>query len=300
MAFKSEFDCAPKVAVLLAAYNGEKYIEEQLRSILCQNGCEVTVYISLDRSDDGSESLISRIASESRNVIFLRYGDAFGAASKNFFRLFLDVNFDDYDYVALSDQDDIWLPDKVIRGVSAIKNRKVSGYSSDMTAFWPDGKKVRLKKSYPQKKYDHFMESGGAGCTCLIPSSVAFDFSQFLIRHPRDVDKVDYHDWLLYAYVKEKYGSWYIDDKSLILYRQHSGNEIGMNAGSSATLKRVKRVQSKWYRSQVSLVSGLIQKDLGGGDFRPTTVFILKNFLQCRRRPRDLFMLFVLIVVGFY
>lgn len=291
----------PKVAVLLAAYNGERFIEEQINSILNQDSCEISVYVSLDHSIDGSEALIGRLSSQHDNVFFLPYGERYGSASKNFFRLFFDVDVTGYDYVALSDQDDIWLPGKISRGLTVIKNRGVSGYSSDMTAFWENGKQARLKKSFPIKRFDHFMESGGAGCTSIIPASVAEDFAQFLARHLDEISGITKnHDWLLYAYVKEKYGSWFIDDESYILYRQHDSNEIGMNKGFSAILSRFKMIKSKWYREQVILMSSVIQRDLDKRDFSPTPLFIIKNLYHCRRRPRDVLILFFLLMLNLY
>ena len=94
-----------KIAVLLAAYNGERWIQEQINSILTQKKVDVTVYVSLDLSNDKTLDIIETY--KKKSVILLPYGDKFGAAAPNFYRLIQDVDFQNYDYIALSDQDDI-------------------------------------------------------------------------------------------------------------------------------------------------------------------------------------------------
>ena len=97
----------PKVAVLLAAYNGMQWIEEQLASILDQSAVDLTVYISIDPSTDGTEAWCAVYAAQHPSVIVLPAAGTFGGASRNFFRLIRDVDLDKYDFVAFADQDDV-------------------------------------------------------------------------------------------------------------------------------------------------------------------------------------------------
>ena len=110
-----------RVAVLMAVYNGTKYMDEQISSILGQSGVSVTVYVSVDLSDDESYARVLEWSSRDARVVPLSYGERFGGAGPNFFRLFKDVNFDNYDAVSLSDQDDCWFPDKLERSLSCLK-----------------------------------------------------------------------------------------------------------------------------------------------------------------------------------
>lgn len=102
----------PRFAVLLAAYNGMQWLPEQLDSILSQVGVDVTVYVSTDRSSDGTYAWVCDVADTDPRVVPLTYGEVFGGAAKNFFRLLRDVDLEPFDYIAFADQDDIWLPDK--------------------------------------------------------------------------------------------------------------------------------------------------------------------------------------------
>lgn len=75
---------SPRVAVLLAAYNGTQWIEEQLASILAQSAVDVTVYISVDASTDGTETWCAQFAADHQNMVVLPSGFRFGGASRNF------------------------------------------------------------------------------------------------------------------------------------------------------------------------------------------------------------------------
>lgn len=113
-----------KVAVLLAAYNGMEWIEAQLTSILHQSLVDVTVYISVDPSSDGTESWCAHYAKMHPEIVVLPEHGKFGSASRNFFRLIRDVDFDTYDFLAFADQDDLWHIDKLSRAIEAICEKK--------------------------------------------------------------------------------------------------------------------------------------------------------------------------------
>ena len=67
-----------KFLVLLAAYNGMKWLEEQVESILNQKDVLVTLLISVDGSSDGSEEWVSTLSENNPNVRYLTHGGSFG------------------------------------------------------------------------------------------------------------------------------------------------------------------------------------------------------------------------------
>jgi len=77
----------PKIAILLAAYNGSTYIAQQLESILQQNGVDIQIFVSVDQSTDGTESFVATCASTESRLTVLPFGQRFGGAGPNFFRL---------------------------------------------------------------------------------------------------------------------------------------------------------------------------------------------------------------------
>ena len=102
----------PTVAVVLAAYNGSRWIQEQIASIFAQQGVDVTLFISVDSSTDGTEALVNQLAAADSRIVVLPHGLRFGGAAPNFYRLLKDIDFSAFDYVALADQDDVWLSSK--------------------------------------------------------------------------------------------------------------------------------------------------------------------------------------------
>ena len=234
----------PKVAVLLTVFNGTKYLNEQVKSILKQKNVNTQIFISVDNSSDGSEELVQSICDTYDNVICLEMGKKFGSAQKNFYHIIKEVNFSQFDYVCLSDQDDIWLDNKIYRAVSSLINNNCEAYSSNATAFWETGLKLNTDKAKPQKKYDYLFESGGPGCTYVFNANVASKIKSFIKEKWNEVNKFEHHDWLIYAFVRSNNLKWFIDKESFILYRQHSNNQLGVNLNVKSFFSRLKEVWS--------------------------------------------------------
>ena len=97
-----------KVNVLLSAYNGEKYIREQIESILEQSYKNIEIYVRDDGSKDGTLTILKEY--EERGLIHLEAGKNVGFV-KSF--EWLIANGGEADYYAFSDQDDFWFPDKI-------------------------------------------------------------------------------------------------------------------------------------------------------------------------------------------
>jgi len=289
----------PKIAVLLAAYNGMSWIEEQVNSILNQQSVDIDMYVSIDLSTDGTYEWCCTFAEKYENVKVLPYGERFGGAGKNFFHLIREVDFSAYDYVALADQDDVWLPNKLIHAIETIKRKKVCALSSNVVAFFQDGRELLIKKSHPQKKFDHFFESAGPGCTYVIESKALQQFKDFLISNWDKVNNITFHDWMIYAYFREHDLGWHIDAKPLMRYRRHESNVIGANSGLDAYKKRLSMVKSNWYKKEVESIRALV--DPGNqSDLRLGRLFLIKNFWQLRRHPKEAIVLLLMLVLGIY
>ncbi|MGL6604456.1 glycosyltransferase [Aeromonas hydrophila] len=281
-----------KVGVLLAAFNGEPWLAEQVLSILEQKCVDVHLYISLDKSDDSSMSICNKFCLEYKNVTLLPYGATFGGAGKNFYRLFIDVDISDYDFIALSDQDDIWNPDKLISSVDILS--EYDGYSSNVIAFWEDGREILINKAQEKKEWDYLFEAAGPGCTYVLRRDVAIKFKTWLIEH---YDKITHdialHDWLIYAFCRHFGYRWFIDPRPGMRYRQHANNQVGTNNSISAAQKRLLLIKRKWYRNQVTKIAehlelqnlSMVKYGLNKGYIG--NLYLLFNVNQLRRRLRD-------------
>jgi rhamnosyltransferase len=248
----------PRVAVLLATYNGIAFISDQVESLLNQASCAVDIWVSDDQSTDGTwEWLCDRAGGEARISLLPRV-ERFGNAARNFYRLMQDVDFSRYQYMALSDQDDIWFLEKLALSIGQLRERKAAAVSSDVIALWPDGRQQLIRKSQKQRSLDFLFESAGPGCTYVMTAECAAGFKQFLARNRSSVAAVQFHDWMLYAWVRSHGFTWHIMPRPTMLYRQHDKNEYGANRGWAAFRRRLAQVRSGWYREQILHISRLV------------------------------------------
>lgn len=294
----------PKVAVLLAAYNGMTWIEEQLSSIQAQQYVNPTIFISVDASTDGTREWCEAYSQEHENIRLLPGCGRLGGAGKNFFRLFRDVDFTSYDFVALADQDDHWHADKLHRATLQLRSGTFQGYSSNVTAFWSDGRRLLLDKAQPQVDWDYLFEAAGPGCTYVLTSPLASAFQAHLIANWNAAQDVALHDWFLYAFARSIGFSWFIDPLPTMAYRQHNANVVGANTGWKSFRARWDLVRSGWWLQQVLLISRLcghpweVLRARTGG-IRMMLFRLMRHARQCRRKPRDqwLFLFFCLLMI---
>ncbi len=286
----------PKVAILLAAYNGMQWIEEQVASILSQKNVDITLFISVDISDDETYNWCKIKEKSASNIFVLPYGERFGCAGKNFYRLIKDAKFSGIDYVSLSDQDDIWLPEKLCSAIATLREKGCDAYSSDVVAFWNNGRTERVVKSQPQRKYDYLFEAAGPGCTYVLTVSSFVRFKQFLENNP-NACHFKLHDWLIYAFYRHSGLCWLISDKPLMWYRQHENNQVGFNKGFKAYKSRLRQVKQKNYRNEVAKLVSLLGLD---NEIKLDKYFFIANFRESRRRIRDAYALLVFSLVGWF
>jgi rhamnosyltransferase len=295
----------PKIAVLMAVYNGMRWLTQQVDSILNQEAVKVTLYISVDQSQDNSALWCQELADSDNRVVLLPLGQRYGSATKNFFRLLQEVDFKNFDYTSFADQDDIWHSDKLHRAVNILKSQGYSGYSSNVTAWW-DGKSSKkrlLNKAQPMKKWDYLFESGGPGCTYVMSQSLIIDIQKCLLALPELVGKLDFHDWFCYAYARGKNIQWHIDNEPSMLYRQHGDNAVGINRGIRPFLIRAKHALAGHSFEQALVIMQVIFHD------RPNHIPLIipkkrRDFFKlalktrhCRRRHLDQFYFFCLCLV---
>jgi rhamnosyltransferase len=285
-----------RFAVLLAVFNGVAYLQKQIDSIISQEGVDIEIFVSVDLSTDGSELWVDQLALADPRVHVLPHGQKFGGAAPNFFRLFKDVCFDKFDYVCLSDQDDMWLPNKLARAHQVMVDRSASAYSSNALAFWEGGKAAFINKSQPQTKWDYLFEAAGPGCTYVLSNVLAKEIQGLVIREQSSINLIGLHDWFIYAYARASRYRWVIDDQALIRYRQHSNNQVGMNSGLKAFMHRARKVSSGWALGQSALIARIIgienvpfvKRWISG---KPSGLLYLAcSFWFCRRRVRDKFL----------
>jgi rhamnosyltransferase len=277
---------------LFATFNGESYLSEQLDSIQNQLGIEVLIVASDDCSSDNTAQLLNNAKTENSQLIVL-LSQKMGSAASNFFRLLRDTDLTQVDYVALSDQDDIWQSDKLSHAVRKIQENNVDAYSSNVMAFWPNGKQRLIDKAQPQKQFDYMFESAGPGCTFVLTQKLAIEIQAFLIDNQVQCQHVALHDWFIYAFARSRGFNWFIDHESHMLYRQHAENVVGANVGIKPKIQRFKKLREGWLFEQALLIADI----LGYANMPPIQkimrlslldrVWLIFNVSKLRRRLRD-------------
>lgn len=225
----------PCVCVLMSTYNGEKYIEEQIDSIFCQNDVEVTLVIRDDESTDDTINIIKSIKKKHNSYhIVLHCGKNIGV-HKSFKKLVLKAP--EYDYYAFADQDDIWYPDKLHIAVSSIENIEgVALYASNQMCVDGDGNDLFLrfdKGSNPQSLLvQSLLDNRLSGCTML--------FNADLMKHLQKIysvyNKPMMHDSIC-SILAQSIGELIYDPEPRMSFRRHGNNVTSEKTYSESSIK---------------------------------------------------------------
>lgn len=253
-----------RVLVILASFNGELYIKEQIDSILSQ--VEVEVYLSIydDCSSDKTLETIEGYESND-NIHITRNSSPSGSAANNFLNAIQNLKNDyiqKFDFISFSDQDDIWFPNKLKRAIGRLMFDNASLYCSNLI-LWDEVKdsKSIINKSYSQKKYDYLFEGGSAGCTYVFNTNFCLNLKQKLTTINYSDWTYFSHDWFVYFFARINNYKVYIDNEAHILYRIHSTNVHGqLNKITLASVfKRLDIVKQGWYFYQIQGFTQLIK-----------------------------------------
>lgn len=241
----------PKVLVLLAACNGAQFIVEQVESILDQADVDISLLISDDGSTDDTLSQVARFIGDPR-VRIVSPPAPTGSAGRNFTWMIGNFAAVGCDFVALSDQDDIWSRTKVSRGCSQLRQGRADGYSCAVTALWPDGRRVEFRQVSTVTSGDFLFEGAGQGCTYIMTAAFHGRLQEFLLEHTVVAQAVHYHDWAIYALSRCWGLRWVFDGTSMMTYRQHAANDTGARLSVAGVRKRLRLIRNGWYSTQIS------------------------------------------------
>lgn len=290
---------SPRFAVCLAAYNGMAFIEEQVESILTQRHVDVQIFVSVDLSTDGTQPFMAEWASRDARLTLLPYGERFGGAGPNFYRIVREIDLTGFDYLSFADQDDRWQPEKLWRAHALMEAQGARAYSSNFTAYWATGESHTVNKAFPQRTWDFMFESAGPGCTYVLQANLAQALQKMICESDSTLARVDYHDWLVYAFARFYGFPWVIDSWSSMDYRQHANNQVGVNVGWRSFWMRVRKILSGYGFEQSLLIADTINASalpvvrwgLRGG--RLGYLRMALSAAKCRRRPKDQVLFFV-------
>lgn len=229
---------ANKVVILMATYNGERHLRDQIDSIIAQTHPNWLLYVSDDGSSDDTrrvlDEYLGRLGSKRVQVV---QGPGLGY-SANFMSM-LRQAVTDADYVAFSDQDDVWDADKLERALSwmaRIPTQKPALYAGRSRLIDEAGRPYGYSPLFARRpSFGNALVQSLAGGNTMLINRRARDL---MTKPPKDAAVVS-HDWWAYLAVTAAGGAVQYDLEPAVGYRQHAANVIGSNAGVEARLKRM-------------------------------------------------------------
>ncbi|BFH71107.1 hypothetical protein J27TS7_48950 [Paenibacillus dendritiformis] len=244
-----------KVQILVSTYNGEKYLAEQLDSLLQQTHSHFFITIRDDGSSDSTTAIISEYVSHYPHKIEAFYEKNVGVVA-SFFELLTYHVHQDTNYVCFCDQDDVWMPDKLERGIQTLSlcsDGLPMMYLTPTLMVDHTLKPLNCWPPFPKKGPSFFnalVENIAVGATIML-NRPAIDLMQRNMPSPQNIVM---HDWWAYLVVSA-FGKVIYDEKPSIYYRQHQGNVVGGQNGLKNALSKkwknyLKQCREKTYWKQ--------------------------------------------------
>jgi len=258
------------VSVVMATFNGEKYIREQLDSILNQDYRNLEVIVVDDASTDSTVSILEEYSQRDKRVSYTCSEKNAGTSAS--FELALGSAKGDF--IAFSDQDDIFDMRKISVMVAALKaNPSRDMVVSDLALIDAEGniiadsmwqhQQLRVKEGKPFKQllYMNFV----TGCAMMIRRRL------LKIALPLPVGCMVHDWWFAVVSCSERGGGLVLVKDALTLYRQHGANSIGSHQVSlQSSIKRATNLESRnqWYQMNRKRLEGYLRLDEWSGSDR--------------------------------
>lgn len=249
-----------KIAILMATYNGEKYICQQIDSILSQTCKDWELYIHDDGSTDNTVAVVESYVEKYPDKIHLIDGKSTGGAKYNFFYMFGQV---EAPYYMTCDQDDVWLDKKIeltYDKMLAIEDKadvpclvytELRVVDSELNTIADTMSEYQSLDCHKRTINQFILQNSVTGCTMMINRALRDKMLRIT-----DIDNTIMHDWWA-ALVAAQFGKTAFIDEATILYRQHGDNSLGA-LGINKLSYIVRRV---WQKNQIqeSLRLGRLQ-----------------------------------------
>lgn len=207
------------IDVLLATHNGEAYLEDLLVSIRNQKNVNINLIISDDNSTDTTLEILNRFEKSFSN--FRIYSGPNKGPTENFRFL---IQKSTSNYIALCDQDDLWLPEHLSNSIKRLKDLDETKPLLSFSAV-SEFRKGKIRKTWPRKILEPISienaltENLARGCTLVFNKNLADIFE-------KNENMIYMHDWYLFI-LALSCGSISFTEKPEILYRLHQNNYVG-------------------------------------------------------------------------
>lgn len=239
-----------KIAILMATYNGEKYICQQIDSILSQSCKDWELYIHDDGSTDNTIAAVESYVEKYPDKIHLIDGKSTGGAKYNFFYMFGQV---EAPYYMTCDQDDVWLEKKIEltydkmltiedkADISCLVYTELRVVDSELNTIADTMSGYQSLDCHKRTINQFILQNSVTGCTMMVNRALRDKMLRIT-----DIDNTIMHDWWA-ALVAAQFGKTAFIDEPTILYRQHGDNSLGA-LGINKLSYIVRRV---WQKKQI-------------------------------------------------
>ncbi len=215
------------VVILMSTYNGEQYLQAQLESLQCQ-GTDLKILVRDDGSTDKTINILNEW--QSKGLLSWYAGENIGPAY-SFFDLICKAP--DAEYYAFCDQDDVWLPNKILIAIKSLDSARPSLYFSQTQMVNEDLQLIHTPTLSPQTTFEEaIVNYYVTGCT------VVFNHKLMCYLKEYQPSFLAMHDLWCYLVCLSVGGKIIYDPYSHILYRQHSNNAIGLKRNFKREWKR--------------------------------------------------------------
>ena len=248
-----------KVDILMATYNGEKYIKEQIESILNQTHTNFNLHISDDLSTDNTRDILTEYANKDKRIKLHFQKNNIGYI-KNFEYL---ISISKAKYKMLTDQDDVWLEDKVEITLNKMLTDKLNLVITDLIVV--DKELNMIKPSYfdfidvkPNNNINigsYLLRNPATGCTMMFDNYLA----QKMLPFPALVHPYYVHDWYIIM-IGQAYGKVGYINKPLSKYRQHGNNSIGMHRTKKRSFDFIRTARYINIKYRIDFCNQLLKK----------------------------------------
>ena len=259
-----------KIAVLMSTYNGERFLEKQLKSLAGQTVIEnMTVYVRDDASSDNTLEIIEKW----KKIMDLKYvkGDIRGPA-KSFWSLLHDDTIQ-ADYYAFCDQDDIWDPDKLETAIKHLNENCL--YACNCRIIDTCDKVIEAKRRLqpPCITIPNLFVSGVTqGCAMVFTN----DLRKYICS--KNIKTIPMHDNIVMLYALS-YGNVYWDPTPHFSYRFHERNVVAnKKRGASQAFKTVKRWKRNSQNSLADVAHELLENASSLSDSDKVYLRALSNY----------------------
>lgn len=231
----------PQVLILLATHNGERFLREQLDSIINQTHANWVIFASDDGSDDETLAILTAYQQKIGQEKFKILSGPCQGSSANFLSIIRNKNVQG-EFYAYSDQDDIWDPDKLrlaLTYLNPLPKAVPALYCSRTKLINETGTEIGYSPLFkrPPGFLNAIVQNIGGGNTMIFNQSAAH-----LLRETRESIAIVSHDWWLYLLVSGAGGNLFYDENPTVYYRQHDNNLIGNKLGLYSRFMRIKKL----------------------------------------------------------